>query len=74
MKRIIQHFKNRKERQRLQEEARLRSEFSVVERGGYLWLTHDGVAFMKISSVAYAADAVKELLIARDTAVEFKKL
>lgn len=74
MNKIRQYFHNRKERKRLEDEARLKSEFRVVERNGYLWLTHEGVAFMKIESLSYAADVASELKKARETAIEFKGL
>lgn len=74
MKRIIQYFKNRKERKQLQDEAMLKAEFKVVERDGNLWLTHDGVAFMKVNVVSYAYDVASELNKARETAIEFKNL
>ena len=74
MNRIRQYFHNRRERKRLKDEAWVKAGFKVEERNGYLWLTHEGVAFMKVNSVAYAADAVKELLMARETAIEYKGL
>ena len=74
MNRIKQYFKNRKERERLEEEARLKSEFAVVELGGSLWLTHDGVAFVEFESdddAHYIASAIDNC---RNAAIRYKRL
>lgn len=74
MNRIKQYFKNRKERERLEEEAHLKSEFAVVERGGSLWLTHDGVAFAEFESdddAHYIASAIDKC---RNAAIRYKRL
>lgn len=74
MKTIKEFIADKKEKCRLQNEANLKSEFKVVERGGFLWLTHNGVAFMKIASLSKAEDVTKELNKARECAVEFDRL
>lgn len=74
MNRIKQYFHNRKERKRLRNEAWIKAGFKVEERNGYLWLTHEGVAFMKIESLSYAGDVASELKKARETAIEYKGL
>lgn len=74
MRTIKQYIEYKKEQSRLQDEAQLKSRFKVVERNGLLWLTHCGVAFMKVASLAKAEDVAKALNDARNTAVEFEKL
>lgn len=74
MKSIRKYIKDEKERMRLKAEANIRADFSVVERGGFLWLTHHGYAFMKVASLSNAEDIAKELNKARDTAIEFERL
>ena len=71
---IKKYIADKKEKIRMQDEANIRSDFKVVERGGFLWLTHCGVAFMKVSSLSYADDVAKELNKARECAVEFERL
>ena len=72
MNRIKKYFKERKERERLQEESRLKSEFAVVERGGSIWLTHDGVAFIEFDYCVDAEYIAKTIGRCRDTAIEYK--
>lgn len=74
MKTIKQYIADQKEQNRLQKEAQLKSEFKVVERDGYLWLTHLGVAFKRIDSDMPAMEVANLLNDARNTAVEFEKL
>lgn len=74
MKKIKEYLANYKEQNRLQEEAKVKAEFRVQERGGFLWLTHNGVAFMMITSLSKAEDVTKELSKARECAVEFERL
>lgn len=74
MKRIKQYIADKKEQNRLQNEAQLRAEFKVVERDGYLWLTHQGVAFMKFDEHTASDDIVGQLYESRGFAVEFEKL
>lgn len=74
MKRIKQYIADKKEQNRLQNEAQLKAEFKVVERDGYLWLTHCGVAFKRIDLNTQAIDVAFMLNDARRYAVEFEKL
>lgn len=74
MKTIKEYITAKKDEWRLQDESNLKSEFKVVERGGCLWLTHRGVAFMKIADSAQAEDITKELNNARECAIEFERL
>lgn len=74
MKRIKQYIDNKREQNRLQNEANLKAEFKVTERGGYLWFTHNGVAFMKIEESDIADYITKMLNTSRETAVEFARL
>lgn len=74
MKRIKQYIADKKEQNGLQNEARLRAEFKVVERDGYLWLTHQGVAFSRIDLNVQAIDVAAMLNDARETAVNFERL
>lgn len=71
---LKQFIKNRREKKRLKRDVELKSFFKVKERGGRLWLTHDGVAFMEIAPMSLAEDVAKELDKARKTAVEYDKL
>ena len=74
MKSLKKYISDKKEEYRLQTENEIKSKFKVKERGGFLWLTHDGVAFMKIANVAQAEEITKELNKARECAVEFEML
>lgn len=74
MKTFSQIIDERKEKIRLQNEADIKSEFSVKERAGFLWLTHNGIAFMKINGNANASDVARMLNTARDCAVEFERI
>lgn len=74
MERLKQLIEKRKEKTRLQKDAELMSEFQVVERGGYIWLTLNGVAFVKFEDgrdVSDITDALKEI---RKYAIEFARL
>lgn len=74
MKTIKQYIANQKEQSRLQKESQLKAEFKVQERGGFLWLTHQGVVFLKVANLAQAEDITKELNEARKCAIEFERL
>lgn len=74
MKRIIEYFKGIRDREQMREEMTIKGKFKVTEGGGWLWLTHDGVAFMKVASLAKAEDVAKALNEARECAVEFERL
>lgn len=74
MKTIKQYIEDKKEKLRLKDEANQKSSFKVKERGGFLWLTYNGVAFKKMEPSASAADIVKALNTARDYSVEFGRL
>lgn len=74
MERLKQLIEKRRKKSRLQKDAELMSEFQVVERGGSLWLTHCGVAFMEIASLSMVEDVAKALNMARQTAVKFGKI
>lgn len=74
MRSFRSYIADRKEKYRLQDEANLKAEFKVSERGGFLWLTHQGVAFMRVANLAQAGDITLELNKARECAVEFEKL
>lgn len=54
-----------------QRTASIYDEFKVIERGGQLWLTHLGVAFMVIDKDLNADGVAKALNQARKTAVLF---
>lgn len=74
MNKIKEYINARKQKAQFEHEAQIKSEFKVVERNGLLWLTHDGVAFMKIANLAQAEDITKELNKARECAVEYERL
>lgn len=71
MKKIQKMIESYRNRNREADERFIRSEFKVTERNGSLWLTHCGVAFMKVSSLSSAEGVASELEKARDTAIEF---
>lgn len=50
------------------------SQFQVKERGGSLWLTHDGVAFMEMSKDTTSAEVAELLNTARMSAITFERL
>lgn len=50
------------------------SQFQVDERGGHLWLTHNGVAFLKINASDTSANVAGMLKTARENAVEYEGL
>lgn len=54
--------------------AALKSEFFFIERDGSLWITHLGVAIMRIPDTMSIADAMGALNKYRESAVEFEKL
>lgn len=74
MKTIKQYIEDKKEKYRLKDEANMKASFKVKERGGFLWLTYNGVAFKKMESSASASDIVKALNMARDCSVEFIRI
>ena len=74
MSSIKKYFEDKKEQCRRNHEDFLRENFDVTERGGYLWLTYNGVAFMKVSATSNASDVTDTLNQARDCAVEFERI
>lgn len=74
MKTIKKYFTEQKEKYRLQHQEILRESFDVAERSGYIWLTHNGVAFMKVGELSQASDIAGMLNEARECAVEFERL
>lgn len=50
------------------------NEFEVVEKGGVLFLTHNGVAFDQIDKDTPAREIAMKLNMARDTAQAYRKL
>ena len=74
MKSIKKYIADKKEQCRLQYESNIKADFKVIEKGGFLWLTHCGVAFMKVNNLSQAESITAELNKARDCAVEFERL
>lgn len=74
VKMIKQFIEKKKERFRLKDEANLRASFNVKERGGFLWMTYNGVAFYKIAAAENASEIVKKLDDARNCSVEFMRI
>lgn len=74
MKSIKEYFAGQKEKFRLQHQEILRESFDVAERGGFIWLTHNGDAFMKVGDLSQASDIAGMLNEARECAVEFENL
>lgn len=59
-----------KEQERITDSIRM--EFEVVEKGGFLFLTHNGVAFDQIDKDTPAREIAMRLNTARDTAQKFR--
>lgn len=74
MERLKQLIEKRKEKTRLQKDAELMSEFQVVERGGYIWLTLNGVAFVKFEDGRDVSDITDALKETRKYAIEYSRL
>lgn len=74
MGKIKEYFNAYKQKIQFEKESQIKADFEVVERGGFLWLTHNGVAFMKIASASQAETVTAVLNKARECAVEFEKL
>lgn len=74
MKTISQFINDKKEQWATQEIERVKSDFKVMERGGILFLTLNGVAFAEIEGKTSANEIADKLNVARDTAVKFEKL
>lgn len=74
MGKIKRYFDRKKEQWLLQDESNLRSSFKVEEKAGHLWLTHNGVAFMKVGELRQASDIAGMLNKARECAVEFERI
>lgn len=74
MKKLKELIERRKNKMRMQKDSELMSEFQVVERGDNLWLTHNGVAFIKIDEGMPSSVVTKALKDARENAIEFTRL
>ena len=51
-----------------------KSEFRVAERDGSLWITHKGIAVIKLSEYASAKEIAEKLDECRNTALEYDRL
>lgn len=71
MKKWLADFKANGKQRRKEE---LQYQFQVIDRDGFLWLTHNGVAFMKVSMLSNAAKISEMLDEARKAAVEYEKI
>lgn len=74
MKKLKETISAYKRKAQFERESEIKAQFEVVERKGNLWLTHNGVAFMKVASLAKAEDVAKDLNNARECAVEFIRI
>lgn len=74
MKTICQLIKDKKEQWNNQETERVKSDFKVMERGGILFLTFNGVAFAEMEGKATANEIAEALNLARETATKFERL
>lgn len=74
MKKLKKWIESSKAKRRCNERKLLMSEFDVAEHGGYLWITHKGVAFEKVSDYASAKEIATLLNRSRTIAVEFEQL
>lgn len=74
MKAIKELIANSRENIRSQKEASIMAEFNVVERDGYVWLTHNGIAFMEFGCETSVREVTDKLAEVRETAVRFAKL
>lgn len=55
MKNLRQYIKECRERNETAKDSLLKGEFKVMEKGGMLWLTHDGIAFARIEDACAKA-------------------
>lgn len=67
---VIKRYKSRKAKDA---EFDLRMEFDITERDGFIYLTHNGVAFMKASGDTCADSLSLMLNGARETAIKYAK-
>lgn len=70
-KRLADKHKERTLAQRINE---MRDGFRVKERGGKLWLLHNGVAFYEIPVIANADEIAHQIETARKAAVNYDSL
>lgn len=68
-KKWFNYFENKN---KTQKEELLKSEFSVTEREGKLWLLHQGVAFMSLNEKSNAKEIADTLNKVRQTAINYK--
>lgn len=68
---LKKYISSKKEEMQQQNIAHIRASFDIEERNGAMWLTHAGVAFMKVDDYTSASQAAKMLNEARDCAIEF---
>lgn len=71
IKKWLSEYKEKSKNDRVNE---LFHQFKVAERNGCLWLTHNGVAFLKINVSDTSANIAGMLKTARDNAVEYEGL
>lgn len=74
MKKLKEIIDAHKRKVQFEKEAEIKADFDVVERGGYLWFTHNGVAFSKIENRTFADEISAALKKAREVAIEFERL
>lgn len=74
MKTIKEIVAERRLKAKEEHELEIRWQFKVVERGGSLWLTHEGVAFFEIPSGKTASEVAKMLNGARTAAITYDGL
>lgn len=63
-----------RERHHERTEQAIRDEFSISERGGKLWFTHNGVAIRQADSGSSIIEVIWELTQLRDAAVRYYRL
>lgn len=63
-----------KEKNLKQQTESLRSGFKVKERGGKLWLLHNGVAFCEIPASSNATEIADQIETARIAAVQYESV
>lgn len=74
MKTIKTMIADYKANNRASHEKEIRGQFKVVERGGVLYLTHNGTAFKIIGTDTCATDIATALEDARNAAVDYEGL
>lgn len=67
-------FKKRRERERFEREAEIKSEFRIVEKSGMIWILCGSRAIMRFSTDGLTKEITDKLVDCRATAVSYESL